>query len=113
VPCTFTFTSSYPPYLSVRLRASHPCGAIAHAQLQPQPSHTATAAAEIGPEIEAYRDAHVRRQLSSRHQQHASSLPPAAAAAAAAAALSPLGSGAARGTRGARDGLGFEVRGVR
>ena len=104
----YTSTSSYPPHLSACLRASHPRGAVAHAQLQPQPSHTATpasssAAAEIGPKIEAYCDTHVRRQLSSRHQQHASSLLTAAAA----AARSPLG------TRGARDGFSFEVRGVR
>ena len=107
----YTSTSSYPPHLSACLRASHPRGAVAHAQLQPQPSHTATpasssAAAEIGPKIEAYCDTHVRRQLSSRHQQHASSLLTAAAA----AARSPIGT---CGARGAREGFGFKARGVR
>ena len=108
MPCTST-PSSCPPHLPVCLRASDPSGAVAHAQLQAQPSGTdtpASSSAEIGPEVEAYRCTHVRRQLSSRHQQHASSLLTAAAA----AARSPIGT---CGARGAREGFGFKARGVR
>ena len=102
-------SSSSPAHLPACLRASNPRGAVAHAQLQPEPwsctDTPASSSAEMRPEIEPYRCAHVRRQLSSRHQQHASSLRAAAAAAAAAAT--------ARRPCGARDGSGFETRSVR